>query len=85
MRFTPAPVAKKIYGDKFCLCTGLDQNLTTSGPTDQIERNVKKSIDVAAAGGGFMITSGCTVLTPAPLENINAVGRAVEKFGRYNR
>lgn len=84
-RFTPAAVAKKVYGDKFCLCTGLDQDLTRSGTPEQIEGHVKKSIDAAGKGGGFMIASGCTVLTPAPLQNINAVGRAVEKYGRYSK
>jgi len=84
-RYTSASTAKKIYGDKFCVCAGLDQDITKTGTPEQVENQVKKAIDSTAKGGGFMIASGCTVLTPAPLENINAVGRAVEKYGRYSR
>jgi len=82
---TPLPVAKKIYGDKFCLAAGVDQYGTMKcGTPEQVENQVKNSIEIAAKDGGFMITPGCTVLTDIPLANINAVGRAVEKYGRYN-
>jgi uroporphyrinogen decarboxylase len=46
---------------------------------------VKKAIDDAGEGGGFMLGPGCTVYQDMPRENYNAVGRAVIRHGYYKR
>ncbi len=84
--FTPCSVAKKMYGDKFCIVSGVDQSSTIRrGTPKQVEDEVKRSIEGAAEGGGFIIGPGCTLKQDTPLENFNAVARAVEKYGRYRR
>jgi uroporphyrinogen decarboxylase len=84
--FTPATVAKKIYGEKFCLISGLDQSRTMRyGTPKQVEDEAKKAIESAAKGGGFILGAGCTLFQDTPLANFNAVGRAVEKYGGYKR
>jgi len=84
--FTPIPVAKRIYGDRFCIVAGVDQRLTMrQGTPKQVEDEVKRSIEGAADGGGFIVSAGCTVSQDTPLANFNAVARAVEKYGRYRR
>ena len=84
--FTPCSVAKKIYGDKFCIIAGVDHYKTLRlGRPEQVEENVRQSIESTAAGGGFIIGPGCTISQNTPLDNLNAVGRAVEKYGKYKK
>jgi len=83
--FTPCSVAKKVYGDKFCIVAGVDQRHTMRyGTPEPVEQEVKASIEGAADGGGFMIGPGCKLNQETPLSNFNAVARAVEKYGKYN-
>ncbi len=75
--------AKKIYGDKFGICGGLDRsyNSLRSGNIKQIETDVKKAINDAGENGGFMLGPGCTVYQDQPRTSYNAVGRTVIKNG----
>jgi uroporphyrinogen decarboxylase len=84
--FTRCPVAKEIYGDRFCLVGGLDhKEVIRNGSPQQIEAQVKEAIETTAEGGGFIIGPSCTLYQDTPLENYNAVARAVKKYGRYRR
>jgi uroporphyrinogen decarboxylase len=84
--FTSCATAKKIYGPKFCLLSGLDQRSTMRyGTPKQVEEEVKKAIEGAAGDGGFIIGPGCTLFQDTPLENYNAVARAVLKYGVYQK
>lgn len=85
-RFTSLLVAKKIYGDKFCVVGGIDQEgAMRTGTPERVEDQVKAAIESAGEGGGLVIGPGCTVFQDTPIENFNAVGRAVDKYGRYRR
>jgi uroporphyrinogen-III decarboxylase len=53
------------------------------GDVKQVEADVKKAIDDAAEGGGFMLGPGCTIYQDQPRASYNAVGRAVIKYGYY--
>jgi uroporphyrinogen-III decarboxylase len=76
--------AKEIYGDTFAICGGLDRDISMrKGDIEQVEADVKKAIDDAAEGGGFMLGPGCTVYQDQPRPSYNAVGRAVTKYGYY--
>jgi uroporphyrinogen decarboxylase len=77
--------AKEIYGDTFAICGGLDRSYDSmrSGKIDQVEADVKKAIEDAGEGGGFMLGPGCTVYQDQPRSSYNAVGRAVIKHGYY--
>jgi uroporphyrinogen decarboxylase len=82
--FTWLNQAKKTYGDNFAICGGLNRVTTLkTGTPKQVEKEVKKAIDDAGENGGFMLGPGCTVHQDTPLENYNAVGRAVIKYGYY--
>ncbi|MBS7619234.1 hypothetical protein KEJ21_01110 [Candidatus Bathyarchaeota archaeon] len=84
--FTPLPVAKKIYGENFCIVAGLDQSKTMRyGTREQVEAEAKNAIQEAAKGGGFILSAGCTVYQDTPLSNFNAVARAAERYGIYRR
>ena len=83
--FTPLPVAKKIYGDMFCLVGGVDHETTMrKGTPSQVENEVRTAIQ-SAGRGGFMIGPGCTLVQDTPIENFNAVGRAVERYGTIGK
>ena len=82
--FTPIQTAKKVYREKLCLVAGVDHRHTMlQGAPQQVAAEVKAAIDGAGKGGGFIVGSGCTLNQYTPLANYNAVGRAVEKYGRY--
>ncbi|MDH5199818.1 MAG: hypothetical protein OEW93_02930, partial [Candidatus Bathyarchaeota archaeon] len=84
--FTPVQKAKKIYGDRFCVVAGVDQRRTMlQGTPQQVENEVRSAIEAAAEGGGFIIGPGCTLAQGTPLDNYNAVARAVERHGQYRR
>ena len=76
--------AKKIYGDKFAICGGLDRvHSLRKGDIPAIEADVKMAVEDAAEGGGFMLGPGCTVYQDMPRKSYNAVGRAAIKYGYY--
>jgi uroporphyrinogen decarboxylase len=82
--FTPASEAKGVYGDDFCIATGLDhKGVLAEGDPQNIMEEAKKVMVSAGKGGGFILAGGCTVTPEAHLSTYNAVGRAVEKFGYY--
>jgi uroporphyrinogen decarboxylase len=84
--WTPVGQGKRLYGDRFCVVGGLDHEGTLrKGTPAQIEEQVKRAIDDASEGGGFIIGPGCTVFQDMPYENYNAVGRAVMRHGAYRR
>jgi uroporphyrinogen-III decarboxylase len=75
---------KETYGDKLTLIGNVDvsQILPLGTPADVV-KDVKRCIQSAAKGGGFIL-SPCTDLTDAvPLENGLAMLEAVKKYGKY--
>ena len=80
--FTPLEKAKKIYGDKFCIVGGVDhRQLMKHGTPKQVEDAVKDAIERTKHDGGFIIGPGCILTADAPIENYNAVARAVMTHG----
>jgi len=77
--------AKKLIGHKVCLMGNVSPGKTLLfGKPSDVEAEAKKAIDDAAAGGGFVLASGC--LTPAgmPAENVEALVRVAKTYGRYD-
>jgi len=83
--FVSASDAKKVYADKFCIAAGLDHKETLMRATEGIMAETKHAIETAGEDGGFILAGGCTVSSEAPIESYNAVGRAVELYGRYKK
>ena len=78
--FTPLSVGKRVYGDRFCIVGGLDQDVMRTAIPEQIETSVRAAIE---EGGyeGFMISPGCTLYQDTPLQNFIAVGKAAQRHG----
>ena len=53
------------------------------GSPEGVIAEAKQAIESAGEGGGFILAGGCTVSSNAPLASYNAVGKAVELYGRY--
>jgi len=53
------------------------------GTVAQVEDACKKAIDDAAAGGGFILSTGDQTPRDVPDENIFAMKRIAQEYGRY--
>jgi len=84
--FTPLAKAKKVYGDKFCICGGVDHMKTLSkGTPEMVEEEARQAIADMGDGAGFILGAGCTARMETPWENVNAIGRAATKYGTYRK
>ena len=75
---------KKEYGDRICImgnvnCAG---NLVF-GTKDQVVQEVKKCIDVAAPGGGYILSSSNSIPRSVKPENYIAMIEAEKQYGKY--
>lgn len=65
--------AKEILGDHICIMGDLPASLLTLGTPEEVTTYCKKLIDEVGKGGGFILSSGCTVPFDARFENIKAM------------
>jgi uroporphyrinogen decarboxylase len=82
--FTPLSKGKEVYGDHFCIIGGLDHAITLRrGTPEQVEEETKEAINAGSRNGGFIIGPGCTLYQDMPIQNYNAVGKAIINYGKY--
>lgn len=74
--------AKAALGDTACLMGNVPSSLLKLGTPQQVRDYVKKLIDVAAKGGGFIVSNG-SFFDHAKPENLKAIVDAVREFGAY--
>jgi len=76
--------AKRRYGDKFCLKGNLNTfDLMLRGTPQDVEREARRLIDVAAVGGGFVLSTGDQCGRDTPFENIFKLVEVSRTYGRY--
>jgi len=77
---------KRLYGDRLCLerCIGT-QTVLPFGSGEEIDAQVKWTIDVLGAGGGLILGPTHSIEPDVPWKNIVAFYRAVLKHGGYDR
>jgi len=79
--------AKEKYGKKVCLSGNVGVSTSDSvgmkGKPEDVDRAAKMCIEIGKAGGGYMLGAGCEVHHSLPEENILALIKAAEKYGRY--
>ena len=51
----------------------------------EIEAQARECVRAGGAGGGYVLGSGCVVPRAAPKENLQALRRAAELYGRYDQ
>ena len=79
---TDPKLAKEKLGGHMCLSGGVDGTIVEFGTPEQVERNVKETLDVLAPGGGYILD--CSVsLEVAPRENLRILFDTAREYGRY--
>jgi len=74
---------KRQYGDRLCLLGNVDLNLLGMGSPGAVEAEVRELIRDVGPGGGYIVTSGNSLAGYLLPENVLALSRAVQKYGRY--
>lgn len=75
---------KRLYGDRLCLKGNVPATTTmVMGTRKDVQVEVKRCIDSAAAGGGFMLCVGDSIGPKANLENIEEMVATALEYGRY--
>ena len=82
--FSPVARLKRLIGHRMCLEGNLGSvGILAGGTRSQIEEAVREIILSAGAGGGLIVSTGGGLSTGTPLENIDTMIAAVDRFGRY--
>jgi uroporphyrinogen decarboxylase len=76
--------AKDEIGDAVCLSGYIDApNVIRGERPEVIEGEVKRAIEIAAPGGGFILGASDDIARETPIENVSAYFRAGRKYGAY--
>lgn len=76
--------AKAKVGDQMCLLGNLaPAGVLKEGTPEEVEEACRQVLEKAMAGGGFILGSSGSVARFTPLENLEAMVSACEKYGRY--
>lgn len=75
---------KKEYGNTLCLMGNIDLDyIMTFATPKEVEDIVKKTIDIAAPGGGFILSTCNTFIDAIPVENALAMYNTGHTYGVY--
>jgi uroporphyrinogen-III decarboxylase len=74
---------KRTYGDRLCLLGNVDLNLLGMGSPEAVDKEVRELIRDVGPGGGYIATSGNSLAAYLVPENVLALSRAVQRYGRY--
>jgi uroporphyrinogen decarboxylase len=75
---------KAKYGERVCIVGNIDLDYTLPrGTPAEVDAEVKKRIETAGKGGGYIISSANSITDYCKLENVWAMSRAIKKYGKY--
>ena len=75
---------KRLYGHKLALMGNiLTTDVMLFGTPEKVREECRKAIDAAAAGGGFILSTGDQCGRDTPFENIRAMVETAREYGRY--
>ena len=76
--------AKRRIGGRLFIKGNLDPvGVLLNGNAQKVMAEARKCLEQAAFGGGYILSSACSVPPLAPAENISLLYEVAEKFGRY--
>jgi len=77
---------KRLFGKRFSLKGNVNSIETMlNGSPEDVEREAKRCIESASAGGGYILAVGDQTPYWTPPENISALVESARKWGRYER
>ena len=75
---------KRLYGERICFRGAVDeQSVLPFGTPEDVVAEVKLRLKQMAAGGGYIVGPSHAVQADTPPENILALAKAAQEFGRY--
>lgn len=78
------PAAKELLCEKAFIKGNIDPvNTLLSGDPARVRADAEYRLGVGMPGGGFILSSACSVAPETPPENLLALAAAVEEFGAY--
>lgn len=75
--------AKRRVSSRVALMGNINLQTLLYGTPIDVERACKEAIDKAAPGGGYLLSSGYIYPANTPDENIKALVKSAEKYGKY--
>ncbi|MEE9166038.1 MAG: uroporphyrinogen decarboxylase family protein [Candidatus Neomarinimicrobiota bacterium] len=77
--------AKKVLGGKVFIKGNIDPvNTLLNGQLDSVKEDVKWRLEVGKPGGGYILSSACSVAPHTPPENIEILAALADEFGTYD-
>ncbi len=77
-------VLKEKYGNRITLCGHIDVDKLSTGTPEEIDALVKQAIEDAAHGGGYICGSANSIPKYAQPANVEAMSKAIQKYGQYD-
>jgi len=78
------PDAKKYLNGKAFIKGNIDPvNTLLAGNRESVQRDVKWRLEVGKTGGGFILSSACSVAPYTPPENLELLAEIIESEGKY--
>jgi len=74
---------KRDYGGRLCLLGNVDLNILGMSTPEDVDAEVRWLIQHIGPGGGYIVTCGNSLAGYLKPENVIALSRAVQKYGRY--
>ncbi|RLE59148.1 MAG: hypothetical protein DRN53_07450, partial [Thermoprotei archaeon] len=75
--------AKSLYGDRICIMGNFDPVLLAFGTYEDCVRETLRCLSEGMSNGGYVLVTGDEVPANAKLDNLKAMVRTAEKYGRY--
>jgi uroporphyrinogen decarboxylase len=76
---------KQLYGDRIFLRGNVDcVHILPYGSDEDVRRDVRRCIDAAAKGGGFILSDSNSLHSNVKTENIKIMVDETRKYGKYN-
>ncbi|MBD3351394.1 MAG: hypothetical protein GF364_07900 [Candidatus Lokiarchaeota archaeon] len=77
---------KEEFGDKITLIGNVPATFSlTFGSVEETIKMTKECIDIAAAGGGYILGAGSDILGTCKIENVKAMTETAKNYGRYKK
>jgi len=75
--------AKEILGDRMCIMGDVPATMLAFGTKDEVMSYCRRLITEVGKGGGFILSSGCSIPANAKAENVKALAEAADEWGWY--
>jgi uroporphyrinogen decarboxylase len=77
-------LVKQQYGDRIAIVGNIDCGyLLSQAPVEAVRRVTRQTIEIAAPGGGYMLSSSNSIHSSVRPENFMAMVETLREYGAY--